>query len=83
MNIIESLKADIEQSKSLCWQEDGNRTVLNQITIMKALIVLLEKAAECKVCGNVGTVEEVVKDDRWRGGTLITKTVLCKACNGA
>lgn len=49
MNIVESLKADIEETKRICWSKDSPRQLLNQITIMEALVVLLE-VLPCEAC---------------------------------
>ena len=57
VNIIESLKADIEATKLVCWSGlvDPIRVLLNQVTIMEALTGLLKPSTaedgwECFDC---------------------------------
>ena len=83
MNIVESLKDDIEETKRICWNKDSSRQLLNQITIMEALVVLLERTNDsCGACGGAGTVTKHSGNVFPFDGS-ITKTTSCLLCNGS
>lgn len=86
MNIIKKLEQTIKDRKEHGWgtssMQADTSARFDQILIMEALIVLLDKATECKTCNGTGKMEEVVSDRRWDGGVLLTKTIPCGACKG-
>ena len=79
MNIIESLKTDIEASKD--WK-GTDRSVLNQITIMEALVFLIGKAIRCETCGGTGTMLMVTGNAFPFGDSNASKSIPCNACSG-
>lgn len=76
----------IDELKLAIARGDGDRSIVgtyhNQVQIMRAMIVLLEKANECGQCGGTGWMVETVEDSySLINMSRITRDVPCDKCN--